>query len=613
MEIHTADLLHVEFHNRRTWPGMVNSPAATARHMQPPHLRTLALAAIAGLAFVAAAAWLAHAGAQRQGLEAARAVAERRLDEVAARLEAEFRRFEYLPTLLEMNADVHRLLQGSGGPELQAEVDRYLVQANAAAGAARLYVLDRAGRCIAASDAGEPGSPLGADLSFRPYVKAALAGGQGRFYGVGVTSGAAGYFMSYALGGGAGVAVVKVSLEGLEHGWSQQPGSVWAADDKGVLILSSRREWRYRPLSVLSPQARAEIAEARPYGSATLVPLRWFIARPLAGDAALVDFEGERYLMASRGLAPAQWKVAAMEALAPVELAAAKAAITAGLAAAVVVLLAALLWHRLANQAALKAANDALEAKVLERTEALRRTQSELVHAGRMALLGQMSAGLVHEINQPLAAMRTLSDNAGQYVDRGRLDEARGNLRRIAALVDRLGKMTVQLKAFAHKSDQPPVPVDVRQVLANAQVLLAHRLQREGVELRIEPGGREWWVLGDEARLEQVLLNLLGNAIDAMAASPRRVLRVAATREDGRCVITVQDTGPGLPPEVLARLFEPFVTTKPAGSGLGLGLMISSHIVGGFGGRLSAANGPEGGACFRIELRCAEAASTENS
>jgi two-component system C4-dicarboxylate transport sensor histidine kinase DctB len=601
----------VEFHNRRMRAGMVNSPAATARHMQTTHFRTLALAAVAGIAFVAAAAWLAHAQAQRQGLAAARASAERRLDEVATGLEAEFRRFEYLPSLLEMNGDVHRLLRGGGGPELQAEVDRYLVQANAAAGAARLYVLDRAGRCIAASDAGEPGSPLGAGLSFRPYVKAALAGGRGRFYGVGVTSGTAGYFMSYALGGGAGVAVVKVSLEGLVHGWSQQPGSVWAADDKGVLVLSSRREWRYRPLSALSPQARAEIAEARPYGAATLVPLRWSRLRPLDGDASLVDFEGERYLMAGRELAPAQWKLAAMEALAPVELAAAKAAVTAGLAAAVVVLLAALLWHRLANQAALKAANDALEAKVLQRTEALRRTQGELVHAGRMALLGQMSAGLVHEINQPLAAMRTLSDNAGQYVERGRLDEARGNLRRIALLVDRLGKMTAQLKAFAHKSDQPPVAVDLRQVLANAQVLLSHRLQAQGVALRLDLGDGEAWVLGDEARLEQVLLNLLGNAIDAMAASPQRVVTVTARREAGRCVVAVQDTGPGLPPAVLARLFEPFVTTKPAGSGLGLGLMISSHIVGGLGGRLTAANGPEGGACFRIELPCAEIAFTE--
>jgi two-component system C4-dicarboxylate transport sensor histidine kinase DctB len=582
--------------------------------MKTRSLRALAPAVAVAIALVAAAAWLAHDHVRRQGLDEARAAAGRRLDEVAASLEAEFNRFEYLPALLEMNDDVHRLLAGRGGAALPAQVDRYLAQANAAAGAARLYVLDRSGRCIAASDAGEPGSPEGTDLSFRPYVKAALAGGSGRFYGVGVTSGAAGYFMSYALRGGgpagSGVAVVKVSLEGLQHGWSRQPGSVWAADDNGVVVLSSRSAWRYRPLAALSARALAGIAEARPYGSAALVPLDWAVEQPLPAGAAVVRFDSARYVMASRGLA--QWKLAAMEDLAPIELAAARAAVTAGLAAAVVVLLVALLWHRLQNQAALKAANDELEAKVLQRTEALRRTQGELVHAGRMAMLGQMSAGLVHEINQPLAALRTLSDNAGAYVERGRLDDAQGNLRRIGLLVDRLGRLTAQLKAFAHKSEQPPVPVDLRQALANAQFLLSHRLQACDVELRIELPDGDWRVLGDEARLEQVLLNLLGNAVDAMAGSPRRLVTVRALREGDRCVVTVCDTGPGLRPEVLARLFEPFVTTKPAGSGLGLGLMISSHIVGGFGGRLSAANAEEGGACFRIELRCADAPRQES-
>jgi len=595
------------------------------------------------LALIAAAAWIGHAIAARSGLERLREAAQHRLDVVAAGLDNELARFEYLPSLLEMSPNVVKLLDAPANPQLRAEVNRYLRGVNATAGADMLYVLDRSGTAVAAADWDQPGTPVGQDLSFRPYVQDALTHGRGRFYGVGITSGRPGYYLSFALPRGQGqqrgVAAVKVSLEEAERAWSKLPGNVLVADERGVIILSSRADWKFRPMAALAPQVLADISRTRPYGNADLAPLDWRVGERLSADAELVSIGSTAYLASARALSQARWRLMLLDEVAPVRAGARNLAITAALATAVLLLLAITLWQRqramrqqLASRAALQAAHDGLESKVVARTDELRSanalladevearkaiesdlraTQNELVHAGKMAAFGQMSAGMVHELNQPLAAMRTLSDNACVLLDQDRLGDVRGNLQRIAYLVDRLGRLTYQLKAFAHKADAPHVPVPVRQIIANAQFLVSHRLREHGVELEVQVQPPTLAALADEARLEQVLVNLLGNAIDAMDASPARCLRVAATVADARCVITISDTGPGIRADILPRLFEPFTTTKPAGAGLGLGLMISAHIVREFGGSLRASNLEAGGARFEIEL--AHAATTEES
>ena len=213
-----------------------------------------------------------------------------------------------------------------------------------------------------------------------------------------------------------------------------------------------------------------------------------------------------------------------------------------------------------------------------------------------------MSAGLVHEMNQPLGAMRTLSDNACVLLEQQRTADVQANLQRIGRMVDRLGKLTGQLKSFAHKASPALEPVALQRAIANAQFLVAQRLRDNAVELdvSVQPAGLA--ALAEETRLEQVLVNLMGNAIDAMATAPVRTLRIEAEALAGRCVIRVRDSGPGIRADILARLFEPFVTSKPAGAGLGLGLMISAHLVRELGGTLGAHNVDGAGACFVIEL-----------
>lgn len=593
---------------------------------------------------VAAAALIGHAIATRSGLERLRDAAQHRLDMVAAGIDAELARFDYLPSLLEMSPNVLRLLDRPGDTQLRNDVNRYLQGINSTAGAETLYVLDRAGVGRAASDWDRPSTPIGTDLSFRPYVQDALAHGRGRFYGVGITSGRAGYYLSYALydhGRQRGVATVKVDLEDMERTWRKLPGIVMLADERDVIIMSSREDWKFRPLAPLTPQVLADIGKTRPYGKADLLPLGWQVQEHLAADADIVGLGNTRYLATVRPVNQARWRLLVMDDTAQAQAAARNLAITAALAVAVLWLLGATRWQRqralrqkLAAQTALQAAHDSLETKVIERTTELRAanallgdevevrkaieadlraTQTELVHAGKMAVLGQMSAGMVHELNQPLAALRTLSDNACVLLDQDRQSEARGNLQRIAYLVDRLARVTYQLKAFAHKSDTPGVPVLVRQVIANAQLLVSQRLRENGVEFEVLVPDPALAALAEEARLEQVLVNLMGNAIDSMVAAPQRRLRVEAAVADDRCVITVSDSGPGIRADILARLFEPFTSTKPAGAGLGLGLMISAHVVREFGGSLRASNPAEGGARFVIELpRAATAKEREH-
>jgi len=295
--------------------------------------------------------------------------------------------------------------------------------------------------------------------------------------------------------------------------------------------------------------------------------------------------------------------------MAPVRVAARYAAVTASLAMAVLLLLAVTLWQRrralrqkLASQAALQAAHDSLESTVVARTAQLRAAQSDLVHAGKMAALGQMSAGMVHELNQPLTALRTLSDSAGLLLEHDRRDEVRGNLQRISGMVDRLARLTSRLKTFAHKSELPPQPVALLRSIADTQALLGAELTERDIRVEVDVSPAELSVMADDATIGSLLSNLMRNAIDAMQASPQRLLRVEARAHGERVTLTVTDTGPGISADILPRLFEPFVTSKPAGAGLGLGLVISAQLVRAAGGTLRASNLDGGGACFSVDL-----------
>jgi two-component system C4-dicarboxylate transport sensor histidine kinase DctB len=271
-----------------------------------------------------------------------------------------------------------------------------------------------------------------------------------------------------------------------------------------------------------------------------------------------------------------------------------------------------LLERRVAERTAdLNAANAALRVEVDERKAAetrLRKTQNELIQAGKLAALGQMSAALSHEINQPLAAVKSYADNATAFLDRDRLPEARENVTRISNMADRMAAICGHLRNFARRPQEDIGPVEVVHAIDDALALMEARFNKAGARITYEPAASPVWVMGGQLRLQQVIVNLLNNALDAMEGQSEPAIEIAVERAgDHRVLIHVRDEGKGLDAPTLAQLFDPFFTTKSPGKGLGLGLSISYNIVEDFGGRLRASNRQAGGSEFSIELRAAQA------
>jgi two-component system C4-dicarboxylate transport sensor histidine kinase DctB len=273
--------------------------------------------------------------------------------------------------------------------------------------------------------------------------------------------------------------------------------------------------------------------------------------------------------------------------------------------------------ERKQQEVQLQRAQQQLESRVEQRTEDLtlanarlqqeisqhRKTQNQLIQTAKLAVLGQMSAGINHELNQPLTAIRSYADNGKVFLERGNPQRAVANLDEISQLTERMAKIIHPLKEFARVSSGTPEPVCLKAVRDGAMSILYGRLDRQSVSIHWPTGLDNIYVLGDILRLEQVLVNLIGNALQALEGVPDAQIEIAVVQSDDEVRLSVRDNGAGISPEYLEHLFEPFFTTKKAGQGLGLGLSISHRIVESLGGRLCASNHPDGGACFTLVLR----------
>ena len=380
------------------------------------------------------------------------------------------------------------------------------------------------------------------------------------------------------------------------------------ADSHQVAILSNRPAWRFRTLQALDDQARAELIDVRKYAEQALKPLPSRVHRYIDDETAWTRMDGpdgaRDYLWQRMTLPDEGWTLHLLSD--PGNLADAR--LSYRLAAAGVwmtfAFLLLFLFQRRKNQRLQAGIRERLEREVALRTAELRQAQDGLVHAAKMAALGQMSAALAHEINQPLTALQMQLGSLRLLLDSGRPEAVRDGLQRIDGLLQRMAALTGHLKTFARKT---PAGLSERlclgDVLEQALQLLAPRMRSEQVELRTQIDD-EAEVLGDAIRIEQVILNLLHNALDAMAESETRILLVRIVREDDGCLLSVEDSGGGIAEETLGRVFEPFFTTKPVGQGLGLGLAVSYGIVRDLGGTLEAHNG-ELGAVFTLRLPAA--------
>jgi two-component system, NtrC family, C4-dicarboxylate transport sensor histidine kinase DctB len=585
------------------------------------------------LTLVALAGVFAHGNALRYFLADTARRGDSTMQLAAISLRGEMERYEHLPELIAQYAIIRDLAASPEDPAMVSRANAYLKDTQILLGASDIYFMDLTGRTRAASNFDTPISFVDGNFAYRPYFFNAVQGGAGRFYALGNNSGKRGYYFGAPVRVGgqiAGVLVVKIDLDAIERAWRGGDYEVVVTDPSGILFLSSNPEWLFTALTPLTPTQRAGLAETRRYLDQPLPPFplqrasqRYdqHLMRVGAGNAA------RDYLALEQPMPEADWTLRVLVETASARRQALTAAVLVmlslglgGMGLAVVLQRRARLRERLHLQQEarshlerrveertreLAAVNRQLEGEVTERRQAeenLRQAQDDLIQAGKLAALGQMSAALSHEFNQPLGAARTFADNALVLLDRGREAEARGNLARIQSLIDRMSAISKHLRSFARAPGRRLSLVSLPEAVEAALEIAHLRLGAVGADLTIDIPKDLPRVVAGPVRLQQVLLNLLTNAADAVEGGADRRVHLAAQIQGDIVRITLRDHGPGVPQELTDRIFDPFFSTKGVGDGLGLGLSISFNIVKDFGGYLRVEAAPGGGALFIIEL-----------
>jgi len=561
---------------------------------------------------------------ERSGREALSALSTERLELYASNLAAELARQAALPSLLAIAPTLQALMQAPADAEARRAASQMLARVNVRAGTHQIFVTTLGGQVLSASEPLTPPARLAE----------ALAQGRTHFFAADANTGSTDFYLLHPLrqaGQEVGVIVVRFNLAPLEATWvdlgaRSQGERILVADDQDVVIMSTVQAWKYTVLGHADPSRRQALQASMRYPQAIGADLELPASLEAhQGQQVQLPLPGAKPMLAQqRQIVPLGLRLVALSDLTEVRQRAQLAAWGgAAFGASIGLLILYLSSRRRAlrqltkAQADLRQAHAQLEQLVDSRTAELRQTnealktqiaqrlqtEGELLQASKLAVLGQMSAGLSHEVNQPLTALRALARNSLRLLESGRQDAVATNLQLIDDMVERMSQITRQLKSFARKADEPvegtaPLLASVR----NALLLLEHRSRALDVQAQIDvPAGLR--VRAEANRLEQVLVNLFGNAIDAMQGEAERLLRVQAVQLDsGRRVrVKVQDSGAGVSDEQLPHLFEPFFTTKPAGEGLGLGLVISAKIIHEFGGTLRAER-LEHGMSFEFDL-----------
>lgn len=560
-------------------------------------------------AFLVAVAVLAS-GVWRYGyLQALDQLAQRAESDMALasdRLAAQLQIYQELAVLTAS----HPALSGLEVPTRAEAADALLRATADKTGAMDVLFADTDGHVLAAAREEPQGN-----LAAMPYFRRAMQGALGAGHGTDAESGRR--IFAFAVPAFAADGHVRGALafiadaELVEQAWRGDTPAVFFTDETGEVFISNRDEllfWRRVPgmPGLVPADDTPPPFSARWTGRHEIWRLDWGPYLPkralhLARNMPVIGLTGEVLV----DVAPAR-RLAGLQAAA---------------VAAICLAFGAMLHLATVRRRALAEANAVLEARVSERTmelsaantklrrevwerkeaeAALKKAQADLVQAAKLSALGQMSAGISHELNQPLMAIGSFAENGALFLERGQTETAAENLGRISELARRMGRIIRNLRAFARQESEAPEKVDIVQVLDGVLELAGPRMRQDGVELDYDRPAQPVWVLGGEVRLGQVFLNLVTNAMDAMAASDRRVLGLSISGGDP-LTVDVRDTGPGI--DDPGKVFDPFYTTKAVGAaeGMGLGLSISYGIVQSFGGDIRGRN-LDDGAVFSVRL-----------
>ncbi|THH38699.1 sensor histidine kinase [Aliishimia ponticola] len=528
--------------------------------------------------------------------ETTRNAAELQLALNSGNLMAELRQNRIVPQLLARDPSlIEALVTGDHSLSTQR-----LISFVEEIGAASLMLLDKDGRTVAATDRNRIGSQHRSEQYFVDAIRNTAtiftvqpleSAGYAFVYSRRVTSG----------GDTLGVILVEVDLAKFQRAWAGISEAIMVTDSQGIVILSTEPRWRGKSETEALVDDTPQNAILRAIRATT----DW---SALPADAYL---QGEAVIRLEKPVPFRGWRMVSFTTYASI-----RERVNGVLALEIMgfAILLALAFYMLSRRSALRVAlfqresselralNAQLQREIAERVrvqENLAMAEQTLEQSSKLAALGEMSAAVSHELNQPLAAMKTYLAGARLLLTRNRPDEALSAFGRIDDLIERMGAITRQLKSYARKGQEDLSPVCMQEALAASLAMMEPQLRQRHVQITRNLPKRRVEVMGDRLRIEQVMINLLRNAIDATKSvdDPRIDIILAAGET---ATLTIRDNGPGI--EDKDTLFEPFYTTKQPGDGIGLGLAISSGIVNELGGRLTARNGQRGGAVFEMQL-----------
>ena len=599
------------------------------RLLRRPYRNGLLLVIVVALILGLGAYW-----SRQRGFDELRRQERVELTRYVEYLQGQLEKYEFLPVVLARNKRLITLLQHPGDRKRIEALNRYLETINQITGTSDTYLMDREGLTIAASNWQSERPFVGRNFSYRPYFQEAMKGNLGRYFALGTTSNRRGYYFAYPVRSGdsiLGAVVIKIDMAPFERSWAGSGTEFIVTDPDGIIFITTRRDWRFKSLRPLPAPVYSRIRESRRYVDAALEPLPVTASVDLDGGARLMRIEGppaREYLVQGLEMPQAGWQVQVLTETGTIGRQVMRTLSFIAILLTALLLLG-LFWNqrrrRLRERERFqRRAKKTLEARVREQTRdltaanqrltreieehrrtgaELHRTRDALIQSAKLAVIGQLSTGISHELNQPLAAIRTYAGNARALLARGQQQEVDDNLAHIGELTERMARISSQLKIFARKTSGDRTAVCLSTAIDDSLDLLASRIRETGTRIRRQTEQRGLEVLANRVQLEQVLVNLLGNALQAVESVSGRFIEIGSTVEDGMVKLEIRDSGPGIDLEILNRIFDPFFTTKAEGHGLGLGLSISQRIVEVMEGRLDAANHPDGGAVFTLHLR----------
>ena len=551
---------------------------------------------------------------------------ERESDQIADELGRQLQQYEGIASAV---ADLRTLRETLRNPTVEqvTTLNRFLERTNVSLGSNSLFVLDPEGNAIGSSNHNDKDSFVGHDFSFRPYFTQAILGEPGKYYAVGVVSGWRGYYFSapiFSSGEVLGVVVIKILLEPVFQRLRDEGAEYLIVGYDGVVFASSQPDWALNSLQALPESRRQAIRGSRRYGNSSITPV---------GDNSELDVMsseqiylslegiGHAYLV-GRSLVPqGGWHVLSVSPVSVVFKRTLHFCVYFSLAFGVLMLIG-LYWrkhleverhviemnHELERRvtgltAELRESNTELQQLVAHYQRAqteLEATQDQLVQAAKLAVLGEMSAGINHELNQPLLALQTYAENSLKLSQRERHDMVAENLGEIVQIVQSMHIIVSRLKVFARRTPPEPRAMRVSEVLDGAMAIMTPLLHRKRIDIQVFPGESGLTILCEPVQVQQVLINLITNAADALSDHEVGLIRVEVCASEDEVSIAVRDNGPGIAPEIQGKIFEPFFTTKARG--LGIGLALSRRIIETLSGTLKVDDGVDGGTAFILTL-----------